>query len=47
MNEKLAKAINNTFDLAIITGNINKKLYVAILLLIKFHLKTNLNLKKF
>jgi UDP-N-acetylmuramoyl-tripeptide--D-alanyl-D-alanine ligase len=46
MNEKLAKAINNTFDLAIITGNINKKTLCSNITIDKISLKDKSKLEK-
>jgi UDP-N-acetylmuramoyl-tripeptide--D-alanyl-D-alanine ligase len=46
MNEKLAKAINKTFDLAIITGNINKKTLCSNITIDKISLKDKSKLEK-
>ena len=46
MNEKLAKEINKTFDLAIITGNINKQTLCNNITIDKISLKDKSKLKK-
>lgn len=46
INEKLAKEINKTFDLAIITGNINKKTLYDNITIEKIHLRDKSKLEK-
>ena len=46
MNKKVAKAINNTFDLAIITGSVNKKVLDKYITIDKIVLKDKSRLEK-
>jgi UDP-N-acetylmuramoyl-tripeptide--D-alanyl-D-alanine ligase len=46
MNEKLARAINDTFDLAIITGNLNREVLCSNITIDKISLKDKSKLEK-
>ncbi|MEO1922987.1 MAG: UDP-N-acetylmuramoyl-tripeptide--D-alanyl-D-alanine ligase [Nautiliaceae bacterium] len=46
MNKKIAKAINNTFDLAIITGKVNKKIFCSSLTIDKVYVSDKSKLEK-
>ncbi|WP_457560117.1 Mur ligase family protein [Caminibacter sp.] len=46
MNEKLARAINETFDLAIITGNLNREILCNNIIIDKISLKDKSKLEK-